>query len=213
MTWKRTAIGVTAVAVIAATALALGASGPTYAGAEPNIRRPAPKPAPHPVRPLLSVGGGAASGVLITPDGSALYYNDQDAASLACVGTCAKVWTPLLVTGTAPAKAPTVLGAVGVLVRPGGDQQVTYNGHPLYAFTVDAPGHVTGDGVLDSFDAVGFDWHAATATGAPLHASPTPVLPLPGASVPAAPASPGVPSASPGVPSASPGVPSASPTR
>jgi hypothetical protein len=58
-----------------------------------------------------------------------------------------------------------VLGQLSTVPVAGGRLQVSYNGHLLYTFTVDSPGHATGDGLFDLFDGVGFAWHVATITG------------------------------------------------
>ena len=56
----------------------------------------------------------------------------------ACRGLCALVWQPVLTSGQ-PAAGPGVDGkALGIIVRPDGTHQVTYNGRPLYLFVEDA---------------------------------------------------------------------------
>ena len=62
-------------------------------------------------------------------------------------GQLAVLWPPLV------ASAPTAHGAAGTLkaVATSSGQQVTYNGHFLYTFVQDSPGHVTGQGVQNFF--------------------------------------------------------------
>jgi predicted lipoprotein with Yx(FWY)xxD motif len=56
----------------------------------------------------------------------------------ACQGLCAVYWPPLL-TSERPEAGPGVdEDALGVIVRPDGSHQVTYNGRPLYLFNNDA---------------------------------------------------------------------------
>jgi predicted lipoprotein with Yx(FWY)xxD motif len=56
----------------------------------------------------------------------------------ACQGLCAVYWPPLL-TSERPEAGPGVdQHAVGIIVRPDGSHQVTYNGRPLYLFNNDA---------------------------------------------------------------------------
>jgi hypothetical protein len=40
--------------------------------------------------------------------------------------------------------------------------QATYNGAPLYTFTQDQPGEVTGDGFKDAFGGQSFTWHVVS---------------------------------------------------
>ena len=56
----------------------------------------------------------------------------------ACQGQCALVWQPVL-TSMRPVAGPGVdQHALGVIVRPDGTHQVTYDGQPLYLFLEDA---------------------------------------------------------------------------
>ena len=55
-----------------------------------------------------------------------------------CQGLCAVYWPPLL-TSEWPEAGPGVdQHAIGIVVRPDGSHQVTYNGRPLYLFNNDA---------------------------------------------------------------------------
>jgi predicted lipoprotein with Yx(FWY)xxD motif len=55
-----------------------------------------------------------------------------------CQGLCAVYWPPLL-TSERPEAGPSVdQHALGIIVRPDGSHQVTYNGQPLYLFSNDA---------------------------------------------------------------------------
>jgi predicted lipoprotein with Yx(FWY)xxD motif len=47
-------------------------------------------------------------------------------------------WKPLVVHGKP--KGKSLAGKLGVAKRPGGAQQVTYQGKRLYTFTLDKPG-------------------------------------------------------------------------
>ena len=74
--------------------------------------------------------------------------------------SCLSVWIPLTVQGTAK-QAGSVSG-LGTVKRPDtGATQLTYHGHPLYAFAGDkAPGDASGNGFKD----VG-TWQAAAVGG------------------------------------------------
>ena len=56
----------------------------------------------------------------------------------ACQGECAVFWPPVLTSGWPEAGLGVDQGAIGVIVRPDGSQQVTYYGQPLYLFNDDA---------------------------------------------------------------------------
>jgi predicted lipoprotein with Yx(FWY)xxD motif len=108
---------------------------------------------------------GAAGSVLVDASGRAHYTNDQDhGGAVVCSGGCLSFWSPVT-TRTTPT-AGSLPGAVGVVARTNGTRQVTYDGKPLYSFTLDAPGKVTGDGARDAFGGQRFTWHVARGTGA-----------------------------------------------
>ncbi len=63
---------------------------------------------------------------------------DRDHES-ACQGICAAVpWPPVLTSGQPEAGPGVDQNALGIVVRPDGTDQVTYNGKPLYLFYQDA---------------------------------------------------------------------------
>jgi len=79
-----------------------------------------------------------------------LFTRDEPNASN-CSGSCAASWPPLIVSPWGgPVAAPELPGALGVIERPDGSLQVTYDGTPLYLWVRDqAPGETTGHGVSD----------------------------------------------------------------
>jgi predicted lipoprotein with Yx(FWY)xxD motif len=102
---------------------------------------------------------GSAGTVLVDSSGQALYASDQEAAAgkVLCTGACNSFWEPATASGNATSSS--VPGKLGVVKRPDGTMQATYNGKPLYSFTQDQAGQVTGDGFKDAFDGQQFTWH------------------------------------------------------
>jgi predicted lipoprotein with Yx(FWY)xxD motif len=109
---------------------------------------------------------GDAGDVLVDSDGAALYRTDQESSGkVACTGECLSFWQPLTVgAGEEPTASSDVEGELGTVMRPDGDTQVTLDGEPLYTFTEEGPGEVTGDEFVDAFDGTEFTWHVLTAT-------------------------------------------------
>ena len=114
---------------------------------------------------------GQSVTILTNTQGMTLYYFMPDSATnAACSGSCAGTWPPLVFTSSgSPASATTLPGALSVVTDANG-QQVEYNGHPLYTYSLDtAPGQTNGEGVLGK-------WFVATSTlsvqSAP-HVTPT----------------------------------------
>jgi predicted lipoprotein with Yx(FWY)xxD motif len=102
---------------------------------------------------------GDADQVLVDSSGRALYSSEQEAnGKVMCTGSCEAIWAPLTIdTGQ-----PTGSDELGVVKRPDGSRQVTYDGAPLYSFTQEGPNEVTGDGLTDEFDGQQFTWHVAS---------------------------------------------------
>ncbi len=100
--------------------------------------------------------GGKSEQVLTTPSGLTLYYFTPDTATKAtCSGACAKIWPPLVLGSGQPSGPSGLTGTLGTVQGANG-LQVTYNGHPLYAFSGDKkPGQANGEGLQGK-------WYVAT---------------------------------------------------
>jgi len=102
--------------------------------------------------------------VLATPSGFTLYDFAPDTPTTSkCTTTlCVKLWPPLLTTSKPTVGRGLTQTLVGTIRRPGGQQQVTYGGHPLYTYLGDRrPGMVTGQALLN----VGGYWYVIARTG------------------------------------------------
>jgi predicted lipoprotein with Yx(FWY)xxD motif len=121
-----------------------------------------------------TTGGGTASAggvtthtidgtdVLVDADGAALYSADQEqGGKVLCTDGCTSIWKPVPASEGAGAPSDLMLGEVD---RPDGEKQLTYKGAPLYSFTEEGSGELTGDGFKDSFSNTDFTWHAATTS-------------------------------------------------
>lgn len=113
------------------------------------------------VRTATASVGGKSETILTDSSGMTLYYYSADkGGKVACTGTCAKLWPPLLLPQGVSAPTGTGLtGTLAALPDPEGGRVVTYNGWPLYTWVQDkAPGDTTGQLIKDS----GGTWFAAT---------------------------------------------------
>jgi predicted lipoprotein with Yx(FWY)xxD motif len=142
------------------------------AASAPTPHAPDPSVTPTPtVRTAVVTIGGTRETILETGKGLPLYTYQPDSATTSMVtGELAGLWPPLLAT------APTLNGATGALstLTSTNGRQVTYNGHFLYTFVEDSPGHVTGQGVQNFAVATpGISLSRAGATSAGSSASTT----------------------------------------
>ena len=110
---------------------------------------------------------GRTETILVDAKGLPLYIYKPDTPTTSQVsGQLAALWPPVM------AATPTARGATGTVtsVPTTNGHQVTYNGHFLYTFIEDSPGHVTGQGVQNFFIATP-DLGAGTSTTAPTGSS------------------------------------------
>jgi predicted lipoprotein with Yx(FWY)xxD motif len=109
---------------------------------------------------IVSVQQVASFGPMLEDSkGNTVYYNDKEIGStFKCTQACLGFWYPV------PASAnPGNVPGVGTVQRPDNhQQQLTYQGHPLYTFRLDATGQRNGDNLSDDFAGTHFTWHAAT---------------------------------------------------
>ena len=98
--------------------------------------------------------------VLTNAKGLTLYRFASDTpATSKCTGSCAGYWPP--VTGS-PEAGPGVTGKLGAIKRPGGTEQATYDGHPLYTYVGDStPGQANGN----KLDLNGGYWYEVRVSG------------------------------------------------
>ena len=109
-----------------------------------------------------------AGDVLVDPNGAALYSADEESdGRIGCTGGCTSIWVPVTVKkGQAPTGPADIDAQLDTVKRPEGTAQVTFDGAPLYTFTDEGPGEVTGDGFQDTFRGQEFTWRVITPSGA-----------------------------------------------
>jgi predicted lipoprotein with Yx(FWY)xxD motif len=155
-------------AILAGAVLALSACG--------GSKSSSPAPVANAKSTVTARQVSGTGTVLVDAKGAALYSPAEErGGKILCVGGCTAVWVPLTVrSGTTPTAGSGVPGKLGVVTRPDGTRQVTWNGSPLYTFADDGgPGDVMGNGATDSFSGMSFTWHVATAGGTPAPAPST----------------------------------------
>jgi predicted lipoprotein with Yx(FWY)xxD motif len=99
----------------------------------------------------VKTASGRYGTVLVTGSGMTLYHlGGEGTGRFICTSAgCTSVWHPLAVSsGNAP--TGTNVSSLGVVRRPDGTAQVTYEGEPLYTFAADQhPGETRGQGLKD----------------------------------------------------------------
>jgi len=106
---------------------------------------------------------GKLGKVVVNGHGQTLYLFQKDKhGKSSCYGQCAKFWPPALTTGKPKAGSGVRSSKLGTTKRKNGKLQVTFNGHPLYAYAGDGrPGQANGQG-SNNF---GARWYVMNARG------------------------------------------------
>jgi predicted lipoprotein with Yx(FWY)xxD motif len=88
--------------------------------------------------------------VLVSVNGHTAYRLTTDTADRStCTGPCAQLWPPVTVpAGSRPTAPSGLTGTLGTITRADGSTQVTYDGEPIYVYSLDtATGDALGQGV------------------------------------------------------------------
>jgi predicted lipoprotein with Yx(FWY)xxD motif len=168
MTTRRPArLKITAIALAAiAASVAIAACGDDDSDSDTAASGGATTTAPAAGASAISVQSIDGLDALVDSEGRVLYTNDKDSASkIACTGECETIWLPATASGQPTSDDPDVEAKLGVTTGASGESQVTFDGLPLYSFTEEGPGQVTGNGFVDAFAGVTFTWTAATSGG------------------------------------------------
>lgn len=106
---------------------------------------------------------GKLGKILVNGHGQTLYLFQKDRhGKSACYGSCARFWPPALTTGKPHAGSGVKASLLGTTKRRDGKLEVTYHGHPLYAYAGDRKaGQATGEGS----QAFGGGWYVLNAKG------------------------------------------------
>jgi predicted lipoprotein with Yx(FWY)xxD motif len=117
---------------------------------------------------LVSTRSVDGTDVLADSQGRTLYSADvEKGGKILCTGGCTSFWKPVKASPKAAKAAAADLDLkLGDVKRPDGARQLTLNGLPLYTFTQEAPGKLTGNGFADDFSGTHFEWAAAGTDGA-----------------------------------------------
>ena len=112
---------------------------------------------------VVSVKSVDKNKVLTDSQGKTLYSADvEKGGRIMCTGTCVTFWHPLDASAAQARTASTDLNLkLGVVKRPDGTDQLAVGGKPLYSFTQEGAGKLTGNGFTDDFNGTHFTWSAA----------------------------------------------------
>jgi predicted lipoprotein with Yx(FWY)xxD motif len=149
-----------AAVVLALTACASSSSSSSSSAAAPS-GTPAAGASSSSSGTTLMVRTIGGTQVVTNSAGLTLYWFAPDTSTTSkCTGSCATYWPPVKGPATA---GSGVTGTLGVITRPDGTMQATYDGHPLYTYVGDnAPGQNKGNGLNLS----GGLWYEMTVSGA-----------------------------------------------
>ena len=161
MTLSRPITVLAGAAAVALTALAtVGCGGGGYGDSAETT--PAP-PANAQNATIGAANEGELGTILVNPKGRTLYlFRGDSGTKSTCFGPCAAAWPALQATGKPTVGGRANASLVGTTTRSDGEQQVTYNGHPLYLYAGDEKaGDTRGQGLTD----YGASWYVLDPAG------------------------------------------------
>jgi predicted lipoprotein with Yx(FWY)xxD motif len=111
----------------------------------------------------IKVGMSGLGSFITDAKGRTLYLFTRDSGNTpSCTGACTSVWPPLTSSTAVHVGTGASASLLGTVSNAGGQEQVTYNGHPLYYYVGDVnPGDTNGE-QLDQFGGL---WYAVTPSG------------------------------------------------
>ena len=146
---KMLVMGGAASLAVAGGLTALESAGGSSSLAAPVVAASVVTPTAGPtIHQATSRVDGRSERILEAANGLPLYTYEHDTPTVSKVtGGLAQLWPPLL------SRHPTDTGRPGkvTVIDTANGSQVRYDGHFLYTFVSDTPGHVTGQGVQDFF--------------------------------------------------------------
>jgi predicted lipoprotein with Yx(FWY)xxD motif len=158
------ALGALAVCLSACASSPSSSAGSAYGGstattaANPTGSSGSGAMTSQPQTTVLTIKKTKIGYVLANARGYTLYWYSKDVKNggrSACTGQCLTAW-PALTGKPAAVSGIKLNGILGMITRPGGIVQATYNGYPLYLYAGDsAPGKTAGNDV-------GGVWHVIT---------------------------------------------------
>lgn len=118
---------------------------------------------------VKTLDSNSALGTVLTDEsGKVLYTRKGDNGSSGCYDACAAKWPPFIISGNLESK-DNLPGTLGLTTRTDGMKQATYDGMPLYYYSLDnSPGVMAGQGI-------GGIWFVVTVIPANINITPTKV--------------------------------------
>ncbi len=152
------------VAALLGVALVVSACGSSSSSSTASAPASTPASSPGATGASIGTAKGSVGTYLTGASGRALYLwlADKNGQS-SCSGACAKVWSPVIASGTPRAASGVNASDLGTITRSDGTKQVTYKGHPLYYFVADPHAGATKGQGTNSF---GAKWWLVAPSGA-----------------------------------------------
>jgi predicted lipoprotein with Yx(FWY)xxD motif len=111
----------------------------------------------------IKVSMSSLGSFLTDANGRTLYLFTRDSGNTpSCTGACTSVWPPVTWSTAAQVGTGASASLLGTVANAGGQQQITYNGHPLYYYVGDVNAGETNGEQLDQFGGL---WYVVSPSG------------------------------------------------
>jgi predicted lipoprotein with Yx(FWY)xxD motif len=162
MTHRRSVYLGSALAV-PAVAVAIAGCGGSSGNANASSYGPSKKQSNSASVATVNVRSTSLGKILVDSQGRTLYLFEKDTGPKStCFGACASAWPPFRTSGKPKAGAGTTASLIGTTTRSDGNDEVTYNGHPLYYYAGDQK---AGDTTGQDLNQFGAPWYVVSPAG------------------------------------------------
>jgi predicted lipoprotein with Yx(FWY)xxD motif len=160
---RRRSIYLGSALALPAVVVAIAGCGGSSSNANANPSGTTAKQSSSASAATVNVRSTSLGKILVDSQGRTLYLFEKDTGPKStCSGACASAWPPFRTSGTPKAGSGVTASLLGTTARSDGNDEVTYNGHPLYYYAGDSQaGQHNGQGV----DAFGAKWYVVTPAG------------------------------------------------
>jgi predicted lipoprotein with Yx(FWY)xxD motif len=146
-----------------AIAVAIAGCGGSSSNANANPSGTTAKPSSSASAATVNVRSTSLGKILVDSQGRTLYLFKKDTGPKStCSGACASTWPPFRTSGTPKAGSGVTALLLGTTARSDGNDEVTYNGHPLYYYVGDQKAGDTSGQDLNQFGAA---WYVLSPAG------------------------------------------------
>jgi predicted lipoprotein with Yx(FWY)xxD motif len=160
---RRRSIYLGSALALPAVVVAIAGCGGSSSNANANPSGTTAKQSSSASAATVNVRSTSLGKILVDSQGRTLYLFEKDTGPKStCSGGCASAWPPFRTSGTPKAGSGVTASLLGTTARSDGNDEVTYNDHPLYYYAGDQK---AGDTFGQDLNQFGAAWYVLSPAG------------------------------------------------